>query len=585
MHSLLAMRAILLLSVCLEVIKPHEFALAVTQPPSPIFIPMAEKRSSLPLTQELAQLDEKLVTTLVARTNLLARAAASRRSKNLGITDPAQEKQLWQVWRDSSAGENLEPQLLKKIFHLSNNLAYARVERNSSGEKPLCLFPRRKPVNIELDAPRDQILRSMMFFLGATSSTPLTIAPFQSNDISLELINALNLCGFNLNFQNRQCTTQPVPGWTMDNKILYAGQSKFHFYLLLCLSLGQVTRVKFTGSTKLKIHDVRPVQEILPQLGARLTIVEPHSNGLPVRVETSGQLPASITIPPGLSKKFILALAVAATTFKAGLSIRLHDSYWNSKLLRKGIFFLQQYLPELQFEGINLIIPPAPINLDVSRVDIPVDPLMSLYLLVLPFFADGTVRLQGKWPEHLPYLQDVMDIVYEFGVRITVGPDQITSRMGHRPKHLLIDVSSCQEYLPLILAMALGLKTKCSITLDTSREDAELAQDLLENFGIGYSMESGVLHLGLPGVKKGTESPWRSPGPYWTLAGALISFTLPGICMANADNISSAWPWFWKIFMNLPEPQNFIHPPRNDEPADEPDHDKPKRKRIRITAD
>lgn len=116
MHSLLAMRAILLLSVCLEVIKPHEFALAVTQPPSPIFIPMAEKRSSLPLTQELAQLDEKLVTTLVARTNLLARAAASRRSKNLGITDPAQEKQLWQVWRDSSAGENLEPQLLKKSF-------------------------------------------------------------------------------------------------------------------------------------------------------------------------------------------------------------------------------------------------------------------------------------------------------------------------------------------------------------------------------------------------------------------------------------------------------------------------------------
>lgn len=88
----------------------------------------------------------------------------------------------------------------------------------------------------------------------------------------------------------------------MDNKIIYAGQSKFHFYLLLCLALGQVTRAKFTGSTKLKIHDVRPVQELLPRLGARLTIVEPHSNGLPVRVESSGQIPETITIPKGVSK-------------------------------------------------------------------------------------------------------------------------------------------------------------------------------------------------------------------------------------------------------------------------------------------
>jgi len=148
---------------------------------------MAEKHTSLSLTQELAQLDERLVGLIAARTNLLSRAAASRRAKNLGITDPNQEKALWQVWRDSSKGDNLEPQILKKIFHLTNNLSYARVERNSQNDKPLCLFPRRKPVNIDLNAPRDQILRSMMFFMGAINSTPLTVAPFQGNDISLEL--------------------------------------------------------------------------------------------------------------------------------------------------------------------------------------------------------------------------------------------------------------------------------------------------------------------------------------------------------------------------------------------------------------
>ncbi len=546
---------------------------------------MAEKNNSLSLTQELAQLDERLVALLMTRTNLLSRAAASRRSKNLGITDPNQEKVLWQVWRDTSKTDNLEPQILKKIFHLSNNLSYARVERNSSNEKPLCLFPRRKPVDIDLDAPQDQILRSMMFFLGATSSAPLTIAPFQGNDISLELINALNLCGFSLSFQNRQCETQPVRSWSMDNKIIYAGQSKFHFYLLLCLALGQVTRAKFTGSTKLKIHDVRPVQDLLPQLGARLTIVEPHSYGLPVRVESSGQLPESIDIPKGVSKKFVLALVVAATTFKAGLSIRLHESFSSSKLLRKGIGFLQQHLPELQFEGTNIIVPPAPVSLDISTVDIPVDPLMSLHLLVLPFFTDGKVVLHGKWPEYVPHLHDIMDILHEFGLRISVAGGKITSVMGKRPQKISIDITSCQEYLPLVLAMSMGLRGQCGITLDTTREDVDYAQDLLENLGAGYAIEPGFLQLGMPGAKKVNESAWQSPGPYWTLAGALISFTHPGLCMSNADNISSAWPWFWKIFMNLPSPQDFINSPRIEEQVDEAQNDKPKRKRIRITTD
>jgi len=556
------------------------------QPPTTdINIRMAEKNSSLSLTQELAQLDEKLVSLLVSRTNLLSRAATSRRTKNLGITDPNQEKVLWQVWRDSSKADNLEPQILKKIFHLTNNLSYARVERNSSNDKPLCLFPRRKPVEIDLNAPRDQILRSMMFFLGATNSTPLTVAPFQGNDISLELINALNLCGFNLTFHNRECATQPVQAWSMDNKIIYAGQSKFHFYLLLCLALGQVTRAKFTGSTKLKIHDVRPVQDLLPQLGARLTVIEPHSNGLPVRIESSGQLPENIVIPAGVSKKFVLALVVAATTYRSGLTIQLHDSFSSSKLLRKGIGFLQHYIPELQYDGTSITVPPAPISLNASAVDIPVDPLMSLHLLVMPFFTDGTVVLQGRWPEHAPHLRDVMDILQEFGLQISAEDDHITARMGTRPQHLSFDITSCQEYLPLVLAMSMGLRGKCTITLDTEHEGVEYAQDLLENLGAGYVIEDGLLQVGLPGTRKVSESPWQSPGPYWTLAGALISFTHPGVCMTNADNISSVWPWFWKIFMNLPNPQNFIHPPRSEEQEDEIHDDKPKRKRIRITTD
>lgn len=543
---------------------------------------MAEKHSPLSLTQELAQIDEKLIFLLAKRTTLLARAATARRGKNLGITDADQEKTLWLVWRDSPKIEGLEPQMVKRIFHLANNLAYSRAENSPAAGKSLSLYPRRKPVNIDLDAPRDQILRSMLFFLGALNPVPLTTAPFQSNSISLELINALNLCGFNITIQDRQCRIDPTSSWSLDNKMLYAGQSRFHFYLLLSLALGRVTRVRYTGATKLKILDLRPVQELLPKLGARMTIVEPHSNGLPVRVEASGLIPAGVEIPAGVSRKFILALITAAATFEAPLTIRLHESYAGGKLLRKGIAFLQEFLPGLEFDGLTVSIPAEPIVLDGGQVDIPIDPLMSLYLLVLPFFTDGQVVLRGKWPEHTPHLQNVMDILYEFGLRMTVDPDRITSRMGDRPQQLVLDITSCQEYLPLLLAMTFGLRGPCDITFDKPGVEMEHAQDLLEALGEGYSLQPGLLRVGLPSARKPKTSPWQSPGPYWTLAGSLVSFTHPGFCLANADNIASAWPWFWKIFMNLPEPQHFIRSPREDEQTDAEPDEAPRRRRIKV---
>ena len=75
---------------------------------------MAEKHPPLSLTQELAQIDERLVSLLASRTELLSRAAISRRAKSLSITDPNQEKALWQVWRDSPKAEGLEPQMLRR---------------------------------------------------------------------------------------------------------------------------------------------------------------------------------------------------------------------------------------------------------------------------------------------------------------------------------------------------------------------------------------------------------------------------------------------------------------------------------------
>lgn len=535
---------------------------------------MADRPVSL--TQEISRIDEKLLTLLAQRTRLLTKAAQSRRAKGVGITDAQQEKTLWTAWRLASAKDNLDPQLIRRLFHLTNTLAYARAEKDG-GPDSLCLYPRRKPVRIDLDAPRDQILASILMVLAAVNAAPVTIMPFQGNDLSLELMNALGQFGLRLAARAETCQSEPVASWSPDNTIVYAGQGKFHLYLLLCLSLGRVAKVKFTGATRLKVHDLRPVQDLLPALGARLTTIEPHSTGLPARLEASGQLPAEITIPPGFSKKFILALAVAATTYPSGLVIHIEPAARMSPLLRKGIGFLQTLLPEIQFHDTTIVVPPGPVRLDLAQADVPVDPLLSLHVLALPFFHGGTARLRGTWPTHLPHLQHALDLLDELGLRMEMTEGAITATMSEPPLALDADLSPCPEYFPLVLALTLGLKAPS--TLRTPQAEAlDTAAELLTALGVAFTREDNALRLALPVAGRAPEGTWQSPDPFWTLAAALASFSRPGFCLAGADNVSSLWPWFWKIYMNLPEPQLFLT--QAPEPATV--HEQPKRKRIRV---
>ncbi len=530
----------------------------------------------LSLTQEISRIDAKILALLTQRTALLARAAQRRRAKGIGITDAQQEKTLWNTWRLASAKDNLDPQLIRRLFHLTNTLAYARAEKGN-GPDSLCLYPRRKPVGIDIDAPRDQILASTLLVLAAVNTAPVTITPFQGNDFSLELINALSQFGLRLTAQAATCQSEPVPSWSPDNTIVYAGQGKFHLYLLLCLSLSRVAKVKFTGATRLKVHDLRPIQDLLPALGARLTTIEPHSTGLPARLEASGQLPEEITIPPGFSKKFILALAVAATTYPKGMIIHVEPAARMSSLLRKGIGFLQTLVPEVQFQDTTIVIPPGPVQLDLPQADVPVDPLLSLHVLAFPFFYGGSARLRGTWPTHLPHLQHALDILEELGLRLHIGDGAITATMTEPPLALDADLSPCPEYFPLVLALCLGLNAPSSLRAPHP-QSLETAMEFLAALGVPAQCQENTLHLTLPIQGRTPEGPWQSPDPFWTLAAALASFARPGLCLAGADNVSSLWPWFWKIYMNLPEPQHFLTQPT--EPATV--HEQPKRKRIRV---
>ena len=530
----------------------------------------------LSLTQELARIDEKLLSLLAHRTRLLAKAAASRQTKGVGITDANQEKTLWNSWRAASTQNNLDPQLVRRLFHLANTLAYARAEKDR-GPGSLCLYPRRKPVRIDLDAPRDQILLSIMLVLAATNNEPVTIAPFQGNELSIELLNALGQFGFRLHARAEVCSSQPVSQWSPNNTIVYAGQGKFHFYLLLCLALGHVAQIKFTGATRLKVHDLRPIQDLLPRLGARLTTIEPHSTGLPARLESSGMLPEEITIPAGFSKKFILALAVAATTYPHGMVIHVEPACKNSPLLRKGIGLLQHLVPAVEFRETAIVIPPGPVRLKLSQADVPMDPLLSLHVLALPFFHGGSVRLRGTWPHHQTHLQNALDLLQELGLRLVLDTGEISATMTEPPLALDADLSPCPEYFPLILTLCLGLHAPSTVRVPDD-EMLETGAELLTSLGVGFTRGEELLHLELPLRGRAPEGPWQSPDPFWTLAAAMASFSRPGFCLAGADNITSIWPWFWKIYMNLPEPQLFLSQPQDIAPV----HDQPKRKRIRI---
>jgi len=520
------------------------------------------------LNEELRQVEKKLLSLIQKRIRLLAKIAHNRMEQNKSPVDTHLEKTLWNLWKTHLQGEN--QRFFRQLFSILNNTSYAKAATSKTTDKPFCLFPRTKPIDFWGPAPLHLEQAKIVLVLTAFSNTETHLSPFPLNDPLIEQIKALNQMGGSISWEENSLHAGPGK-ISLDNKSIFLGESEFNLYLSIALGLFQAGSCRLTAGPGLKILNIKPLQDFLPQLGARLTSIEPQSYNLPARLECSGKAPKEIVLPKEINPLFGVSLILAAIGFGQKLQLTFNDSFsvledltylaktWNLPLSRHNNTFLIQENSKL--------LTPAGFKLNA-------DPVLSGYLLVLPYILSGQVELAGLWPDYSSDARLVQSFLSYLG--IIFFPDKLkTTFQGSKLAEFSFDVGQNERIFPLILALAIIHKSKAIIYHQLQgKEILEQGCDLLMTLGFDFYSHPEYLELEFKTSPSKEKNLWVSPSPIWTLSYALISFVFKGICMENPGSVTYLWPGFWKVFQSISSGTKTNPKEENNEPNP--------RRRIRI---
>ncbi len=520
--------------------------------------------------QELTSIDAQILELITLRGRLQRKESAWRRSKGLPRIDPALEKKLWSQWEQAGKDIGVGSKLLRQIFNQLNLLGDESAQIKRKKDTAYVLSPRHEPLKLITPAPRCLITTRMWTVLAALSGQELFLPGVIQNDPLVELIKAMNQAGAALSWSDEGVVSsgseEPLD---FEDKLIYVGDDPMNLYLCIALSLTGTGRVKFSGGASLKMLDIRALNEVLLPLGARIVPLNPHGKGLPARLECGGFVQSKLALPKEVPSGFIAGLVLMAWAFPQGLSLSF-DSAQIATEAAQAADILRACGVQVVNDAVSCTVSTGiPVLPEDPRLQ--ADPILSAYLLALPFFAGGQVTLSDIQPELLE-ISSIQHLI-ALGADISIDNKAMLSSTKLRPSSN-IDFGASPELLPLGLVLALLTKKEIRLALTgQSSENIDLACQFLDRVAASYTLETDCFII-RPAML-GWQGEWTSPDPFYCLAAALLAFINPGIALENPGQLTSIWPQFWNIYNTLPSGT------MRSAPVKERIHDTPKRKRIK----
>ncbi|MDR3641269.1 MAG: hypothetical protein P4L39_08095 [Humidesulfovibrio sp.] len=535
------------------------------------------------ILEDLLDIDARLLAQVARRMKLVQRAAGGRQ-----VLDRELEKQLWGAFDQLSRQQNLDPRLTRQLFALLGSFGLEGHNARRAADKPFTLVPRSEAADIDITGPRSRAYTRMLAVLAAATNQPVLLAGVVLSDPLIELVKALNQCGAHLSWTEDSLAASAPEKFTEDfplrfeEVLVFAGEEPFTLYALLAFALRETGRSKFAGGASLKALDLRPLDALLPVLGARLAPMNPRTRGLPARLESGGRMATRLQLGPDTPPLFAQALALAAWSYPDGLRLALSSdpraAGAQAAALDEAVAVLNLCQVKAERRGEEYVVPSGTPKLH-KVPSLPMDPALSAYVLALPALAGGFARLSGKLTLPEAVLADFkalgLEPGFEGGAAICrnapLNPGQSLA-MGRTPK-----------FLPLALALAVKAGN-ARVALPAGAEapaSRAWAMDLLDRLGAGYedTEESSREELVVTsGPSRAWEGVWTTPDPWCTLGLALLSFIRPGISLDNPGGLAALWPRFWALFNALPVVRDAAPAPKEPEKHDT----KPKNRRIRV---
>lgn len=555
-----------------------------------------QKSSRSSLEESLLREENLLAAAFVRRTKLLEKCAARRHSGRKPGADSDLEKSLWKIWESVLNREELGSHKLWRTFLAHcNNLAYALADQEGFVDhKAWILRPVASSKPVQLHGPADVFTSKILAFWAALSNTTTSLRRPALNDGLIELIKALNQAGAGLSWDDQTVSHRQALGRGLDweQKTIHVGQHGLTLALMLAMAAGRPGIAKFSGSGALNMHNLRPWQSLCTQLGARLHQINPHAPGLPVRLESSGQV-RLVHVDRETPDELTIALAAAAPFYPAGLRLTWPQTYSPGHDLTQLMHLLRSFAVPVAALNNGMDIPAVAPRIP-DEPEIVLDHGLCSLLLAWSRLGNQTITILGRWPEgpedhgpgDVPDVQSRIDLLKACGVQITTDHRSITATPGKWAEHPVLDIQNLPQALPLAVALALSAPRESTILSKTPLTELDVMSGLLrftgrtcESDGVRHHFQSRTTPAGRDASEPARRE-LEAPDATWGMALAMLSFVHPGLSLANPGELTTLWPHFWNIFhkvLSVPKPKPAPHPT---ESADV--HAKKQRRRLRL---
>lgn len=515
------------------------------------------------MRETVCDIDRDILKLVMRRYNLIQRMAATK-----GKLAPQEERYIRESWEAQVAKVSSDPKLSSRFFTLLQEVNFApRPEEGAAPRRPsFGLAPLQKPVNIALDAPRDQEETQVWCAMAAASGQPVSLTQVLMNDAVTDCVHMFNQFSCALKRTEGKISADATAPAQAPDKIIHVGNSPLNFYMSVAHYIGRPSHAKFSGGPALKLADFSALRRFLPTVGARMISLVPRSDGLPMRIESAGLVPDVIPVAADLPADFVLSLVMAAPFYQKPV---IFDFAAYPKALADDV--LRRAMPILKQAGCDCERQETTLALRAGQVSVPAAPDLAMdlsiatVLFALGAINGGKVQLSGQLADNAR-TGAVQEFFAQLNLSLKQDENGVTLRTpaGYKlpDTRLTIPAALPATMVPLVCACACvqALRYGQAQVPDGCQHMPETLSDLNSFAGAcGLLLNEDVLEPRHDdGEEHGTPA-WTAPSSMWACALALTACARPhagrGFQLNNPGVLTDLYPGFWALYNALPEPK------------------------------
>ena len=293
------------------------------------------------------------------------------------------------------------------------------------------------PVDWTVTVPGSKSMTNRVLLLAALQSGSITIDGVLFSDDSRVFLGSLQSLGFELQIdEERKQVTLVGCGGSIPKKEaeIYVGSAgtaaRFLTAMLGC-SDGTYT---IQASEQMKKRPMRPLFELLEQLGAKITYLE-QEYFLPVRITGCARMkagdeasadsqPAYMELDISKSTQFLSAMLLIAPMFKQGLRIHITSEKADGSYIRITRHMMEEFGVETKFDGRDYFVPA---NAQYKKSQYTVEPDMSAacYFYGAAAVTGGRAKVRNVHMDNTQGDLKFLEVLKQMGCQVAEEADGI----------------------------------------------------------------------------------------------------------------------------------------------------------------